>query len=145
MEHRPVGFTGPAPSVFRITSDRMAERRQVDADLMRATGVEVTAQECMRAPFFDHLVPRARKPSALDHRHALAIPGVAADRAFELAGVRLHGTPNDGQIRAAQAAVFQLRGQGAMRDVVQNHVLQLVSLVMMEPPADFNAESIRDE
>jgi len=34
---------------------------------------------------------------------------------------------------------------GAMRDVVQNHVLQLVSLVMMEPPADFNAESIRDE
>src|SRR5438132_8188606 len=34
---------------------------------------------------------------------------------------------------------------GAMRDVVQNHVLQLVSLGMMEPPADFNAESIRDE
>jgi glucose-6-phosphate 1-dehydrogenase len=34
---------------------------------------------------------------------------------------------------------------GALRDVVQNHVLQLVSLVMMEPPADFNAESIRDE
>ncbi|GMV99123.1 MAG: glucose-6-phosphate 1-dehydrogenase [Candidatus Hydrogenedentota bacterium] len=34
---------------------------------------------------------------------------------------------------------------GAMRDVVQNHVLQLMSLVAMEPPAVFGAKEIRDE
>jgi glucose-6-phosphate 1-dehydrogenase len=34
---------------------------------------------------------------------------------------------------------------GAMRDMFQNHLLQLVSLVGMEPPASFEAECIRDE
>jgi glucose-6-phosphate 1-dehydrogenase len=34
---------------------------------------------------------------------------------------------------------------GAIRDVVQNHVLQLVALTAMEPPIDFAAESVRNE
>ncbi len=34
---------------------------------------------------------------------------------------------------------------GALRDVVQNHALQLLCLVAMEPPARFNARHIRDE
>jgi glucose-6-phosphate 1-dehydrogenase len=34
---------------------------------------------------------------------------------------------------------------GALRDVMQNHVLQLLCLVAMEPPALFQGENIRDE
>jgi glucose-6-phosphate 1-dehydrogenase len=34
---------------------------------------------------------------------------------------------------------------GALRDVLQNHVLQLLCLVAMEPPSLFEAEYIRDE
>ena len=34
---------------------------------------------------------------------------------------------------------------GAMRDMVQNHLLQLLCLVAMEPPASANADAIRDE
>ncbi len=34
---------------------------------------------------------------------------------------------------------------GAIRDMVQNHLLQLVCLVAMEPPAKFNANQVRDE
>jgi len=34
---------------------------------------------------------------------------------------------------------------GALRDMVQNHLLQLVSLVAMEPPRSLGAEVIRDE
>lgn len=34
---------------------------------------------------------------------------------------------------------------GAMRDVLQNHVLQLLCLMAMEPPALFQGQSIRDE
>ncbi|MFD1034890.1 glucose-6-phosphate dehydrogenase [Sphingomonas hankookensis] len=34
---------------------------------------------------------------------------------------------------------------GALRDMVQNHVLQLVALIAMEPPARFDGTSIRDE
>jgi glucose-6-phosphate 1-dehydrogenase len=34
---------------------------------------------------------------------------------------------------------------GVVRDIVQNHLLQLVGLVAMEPPVGFEAEAIRDE
>ncbi|MDV3256783.1 MAG: glucose-6-phosphate dehydrogenase [Sphingomonas sp.] len=36
-------------------------------------------------------------------------------------------------------------GAGALRDMVQNHMLQLLALVAMEPPADFDATAVRDE
>ena len=34
---------------------------------------------------------------------------------------------------------------GALRDMVQNHMLQLLSLIAMEPPATYDATAIRDE
>jgi len=34
---------------------------------------------------------------------------------------------------------------GALRDMVQNHMLQLLALIAMEPPAVLDADSIRDE
>ncbi|HEY9060349.1 MAG TPA: glucose-6-phosphate dehydrogenase [Pseudobacteroides sp.] len=34
---------------------------------------------------------------------------------------------------------------GALRDMLQNHMLQLLALVAMEPPASIDAKSIRDE
>jgi glucose-6-phosphate 1-dehydrogenase len=34
---------------------------------------------------------------------------------------------------------------GALRDMVQNHLLQLLCIVAMEPPANMQADSIRDE
>ncbi|MFC3100383.1 glucose-6-phosphate dehydrogenase [Altererythrobacter lauratis] len=34
---------------------------------------------------------------------------------------------------------------GALRDMVQNHMLQLLALVAMEPPGSFDANAVRDE
>jgi glucose-6-phosphate 1-dehydrogenase len=34
---------------------------------------------------------------------------------------------------------------GALRDLVENHMLQLLTLVCMEPPATFEADNVRDE
>ncbi len=34
---------------------------------------------------------------------------------------------------------------GIVRDIVQNHIMQLIALVAMEPPVGFDAENIRDE
>ncbi len=34
---------------------------------------------------------------------------------------------------------------GVLRDIFQNHMLQLLALVAMEPPASFNADAIRNE
>jgi glucose-6-phosphate 1-dehydrogenase len=54
------------------------------------------------------------------------------------------------QITVAESIGIEGRGayyeeSGALRDIVQNHILQLVSVVGMEPPANFNAETVRDE
>ena len=54
------------------------------------------------------------------------------------------------QITVAEAIGLEGReeyydGAGALRDMVQNHMLQLLALVAMEPPADFDATSVRDE
>lgn len=36
-------------------------------------------------------------------------------------------------------------GAGALRDMLQNHMMQLLTLVAMEPPAAFEAQAVRDE
>jgi glucose-6-phosphate 1-dehydrogenase len=36
-------------------------------------------------------------------------------------------------------------GSGALRDMLQSHLLQMLTLVAMEPPASLDAESLRDE
>ncbi len=54
------------------------------------------------------------------------------------------------QITVAETVGIEGRWQfydeaGAMRDMVQNHLLQLLCLVAMEPPARIEAESVHDE
>jgi glucose-6-phosphate 1-dehydrogenase len=54
------------------------------------------------------------------------------------------------QITAAETLGVEGRagyyeGAGALRDMVQNHLLQLLCLIAMEPPTDLGADSIRDE
>jgi glucose-6-phosphate 1-dehydrogenase len=54
------------------------------------------------------------------------------------------------QITVAETIGVEGRGdyyesEGALRDMVQNHMLQLLTLVAMEPPTDFDATAVRDE
>jgi glucose-6-phosphate 1-dehydrogenase len=54
------------------------------------------------------------------------------------------------QITAAESIGVEGRGgyyeeSGALRDMVQSHLLQLLTVVAMEPPAVFNGNAVRDE
>ncbi|MBI1763048.1 MAG: glucose-6-phosphate dehydrogenase [Acidobacteria bacterium] len=54
------------------------------------------------------------------------------------------------QITAAETVGVEKRGgyyetSGAMRDMIPNHLFQLVSLTAMEPPISFEANAVRDE
>lgn len=54
------------------------------------------------------------------------------------------------QITVSESIGVEQRGgyydkSGALRDMVQNHMLQLVSLVGMEPPVAFDAKAVRDQ
>ena len=54
------------------------------------------------------------------------------------------------QITVAEAVGVEGRGAyydraGAMRDMIQNHLMQLLCLIAMEPPAKFDPDAVRDE
>ncbi len=54
------------------------------------------------------------------------------------------------QITVSESIGVEQRGgyydkSGALRDMVQNHMLQLVSLTAMEPPVAFDAKAVRDQ
>ena len=54
------------------------------------------------------------------------------------------------QITAAESVGVENRGgyyesAGVVRDMFQNHLLQLLCLTAMEPPVGFNADAVRDE
>ncbi len=54
------------------------------------------------------------------------------------------------QITASEPLGVEARGPyyegaGALRDMVQNHLMQLLCLVAMEPPTDLSADCVRDE
>ena len=54
------------------------------------------------------------------------------------------------QITMAESIGVESRGEfyeevGALRDVIQNHTLQVLTLLTMEPPRSFEPEAIRDE
>lgn len=54
------------------------------------------------------------------------------------------------QITMAEQVGVEHRGgyyekSGVVRDMIQNHLLQLLALMAMEPPSAFNARSLRDE
>jgi glucose-6-phosphate 1-dehydrogenase len=54
------------------------------------------------------------------------------------------------QISVAETVGVEQRGSyydhaGALRDMVPNHIMQLISLTAMEPPVSFEANAVRDE
>jgi len=54
------------------------------------------------------------------------------------------------QISVAETVGVEQRGgyydkAGAMRDMVPNHIMQLITLTAMEPPVSFKADAVRDE
>ena len=54
------------------------------------------------------------------------------------------------QVTVAETVGVDGRGayydkSGAMRDMVQNHLMQLLCLIAMEPPSKFGADAVRDE
>lgn len=54
------------------------------------------------------------------------------------------------QIEVAEDIGIERRGKfyeeaGALRDIAQNHMMQLTAVLAMEPPSSFEAEAIRDE
>ena len=140
MIHRSAVFDrdAPPPAWNRIVIEKpfghdLASAQQLNTSLMR----HAHESQLLR---IDHYLGKETVQNILMFRFANAI--------FEPIWSRQ--TVDHVQITVGEKAGVRNRGgyyeeAGALRDMLQNHLLQVLALVAMEPPVSLDAESIRDE
>jgi glucose-6-phosphate 1-dehydrogenase len=148
-------FLSTAPSLFKATIDglaaaglacptvRMALEKPLGTDLESSREINDAVASAFpedRTFRIDHYLGKETVQNLLALRFANSM--------FEPLWNNAH--IDHVQITVAETIGLEGRGDyydqaGALRDMVQNHMLQLLALVAMEPPADFNATAVRDE
>jgi hypothetical protein len=114
----------------------VANVRQVDANLVRATGFEGETQEAQGTPGFEHLVVRAGgPPSTRHHGHFLALLGMPSDGRIDGALQRWQAPTHERDIAPLQLAGLELRGEMALTAVVLGDQ-QETGRIFVEPVHD---------
>src|SRR5437867_4707723 len=130
-----VGLNGPHVRVVleKPLGDDLASAQQIN----RVVRASFSEQQALR---IDHYVgkPAVQNLTALRFGNALFEP---LWRRESIANI---------QITIAESLGVGTRGDfydrtGALRDMVQNHALQLLTMIAMEPPSTGDADAIRDE
>ena len=127
----------PAPSVRRIADQRMADRRQVHADLVRASGLQPAAQQRRVAEALDHLVVGARGLARGHDRHRGAARRMATDRRVDGAAAG-DVAARERQVLAAHAARLQLADEAGLRRERPGHDQESAGL-LVQPMDDAGA------
>jgi glucose-6-phosphate 1-dehydrogenase len=148
-------FLSTAPSLFEPTIAGLAqaglagERARIGLEKPLGTDLETSRQinDAVSAAFPENRIFR------IDHY--LGKETVQNLLALRFANILFEPLWNATHIEHVQITVAETvglegrvgfyDGAGALRDMVQNHMLQLLALVAMEPPSSFDATAVRDE
>ncbi len=148
-------FLSTAPALFKPTIDnlaaaglagahvRLALEKPVGTDLASSRGINDAVGVAFpeeRTFRIDHYLGKETVQNLL----ALRFANVIFEPLWDARAI------DHVQITVAETIGLEGRGDyydsaGALRDMVQNHMLQLLALVAMEPPAKFDATAVRDE
>jgi glucose-6-phosphate 1-dehydrogenase len=153
-----VYYLSTAPEFFPVITENLKENglhrhlhAEVKAVIEKPFGTDL--ESARRLQDVVHSVFRERQVFRIDHY--LGKETVQNVMAFRFANYMFEPVWNRNyidhiQITAAEDIGIGTRAgyydqAGALRDLVQNHMLQLLTLVCMEPPASFEANKVRDE
>ncbi len=134
-----VGLAQEVPGTFR----RIIVEKPFGRDLASSETLDAELHECFREHQIfriDHYLAKETVQNILALRFANTIFEPLWNRRYV----------DHVQITVAEDLGVEHRGtfyeqSGALRDIVQNHLLQVLALTAMEPPASFDANAIRDE
>jgi len=153
-----VYYLSTAPEFFPVITENIkenglhrAEHSEVRVVIEKPFGTDLASARSLQDVV--HSVFRERQVFRIDHY--LGKETVQNVMAFRFANYMFEPVWNRNfidhiQITAAEDIGIGTRAgyydqSGALRDLVQNHMMQLLTLVCMEPPSSFEADKVRDE
>ena len=147
------------PALFHAVTHKLGEAGLLDESFggwsrvvfEKPFGRDLTSARALAAEIRDHL----REPQVYRMDHYLGKDTVQNVLMFRFANSIFEPVWKRTYIDHVQISVLEAEGvghragyydsSGVLRDMFQNHMLQLLALVAMEPPANFAADSVRDE
>jgi glucose-6-phosphate 1-dehydrogenase len=149
-------YLAVAPNFFPIIAENLAKSKLTkDSERTRIVIEKPFGHDLESAKSLNQLLNRIfneRQIYRIDHY--LGKETVQNIMAFRFANAILEPTWNRNYIDHVQISVTEqlgageragyYDGSGALRDMIQNHLLQLLCIVAMEPPISFNAEEVRN-
>jgi glucose-6-phosphate 1-dehydrogenase len=148
-------FLSTAPSLFEVTIEGLRQAgltgETVRIGLEKPLGTDLASSREIN----DAVAAAFPEPRIFRIDHYLGKETVQNLLALRFANILFEPLWNATHIAHVQITVAETVGledradfydpTGALRDMVQNHMLQLLALVAMEPPSSFDADPVRDE
>ena len=153
-----VFYLATAPGFFRPTVDRLGEAGLLDETdgfrrvvIEKPFGTDLASAQALNR----QILARASEDQIYRIDHFLGKETVQNIMVTRFGNTMLESVWNNRyvdhvQITAAEAVTVGTRGKfydatGALRDMVPNHLFQLLAMIGMEPPISFDADAIRTE